>query len=51
MSKELKRLNGVYANLLTSAGVKIFEGRAVFVDAHTVGTNPSSLLRFSSHSL
>ena len=33
---EIARLNGVYARLLSGAGCKIFEARAVLVDPHTV---------------
>ena len=34
--REIARLNGVYAKLLTGAGVEIFDGRATLADAHTV---------------
>jgi glutathione reductase (NADPH) len=34
--KELDRLHGIYVNLLESANVAIFEGRARLVDPHTV---------------
>lgn len=34
--KEIARLNGIYQNLLESAGVEIINGRARLVDAHTV---------------
>ncbi|MCX4025659.1 glutathione-disulfide reductase [Endozoicomonas sp. SM1973] len=34
--QEISRLNGVYRNLLKNAGVKLIEGRAALVDAHTV---------------
>lgn len=34
--KEIARLNGIYRQLLTNAGVEIIHGRAVFKDAHTV---------------
>ena len=34
--REIERLNGVYARLLDDAGVTRLEGRATFVDAHTV---------------
>ncbi|MFT4580980.1 MAG: glutathione reductase (NADPH) [Gammaproteobacteria bacterium] len=37
--KEILRLNGIYENLLTSAGVSIYDGRAVLVDTHTVSIN------------
>lgn len=33
---ELRRLNGVYENLLKNAGVEMIEGRGVLVDPHTV---------------
>ncbi|SDS29255.1 NADPH-glutathione reductase [Halopseudomonas xinjiangensis] len=33
---EITRLNGIYHNLLTSAGVQVINGRARFVDSHTV---------------
>ena len=35
-SREIERLNGVYRNLLESAGVYLFETRAVLEDAHTI---------------
>jgi glutathione reductase (NADPH) len=35
-AKEIKRLNGIYVNLLDGAGVKIIKGWATLVDAHTV---------------
>lgn len=35
-NNEIKRLNGVYQNLLDSAGVRIINDRAVLIDAHTV---------------
>ena len=35
-AKEIKRLNGIYVNLLEGAGVKIIRGWATLVDAHTV---------------
>ncbi len=34
--REIERLNGVYRRLLEGAGVRIIEGHAVVVDAHTV---------------
>ena len=34
--KEIDRLNGIYKNLLAGSGVKLIEGRATLVDAHTV---------------
>ncbi len=33
---EIARLNGVYAQLLAGAGVKLLRGRATLIDAHTV---------------
>ena len=36
---EISRLNGIYGNLLTGAGVEVFDGRATVVDAHTVEVN------------
>ena len=35
-AKEIKRLNGIYVNLLGGAGVNIIRGWATLVDAHTV---------------
>jgi glutathione reductase (NADPH) len=37
--KEIGRLNGIYRNLLDSAGVKVFDGHATIEDAHTVVVN------------
>jgi glutathione reductase (NADPH) len=34
--KEISRLNGIYKRLLDTAGAKIFEARASFIDAHTL---------------
>src|SRR5690242_10588183 len=34
--REVDRLSGVYARLLRDAGVRLIEGRARLVDAHTV---------------
>ena len=34
--KEIKRLNGVYNNLLEDSGVALINGRAKLLDAHTV---------------
>ena len=34
--KEIERLNGIYCRLLEGAGVKIFEAKASFIDAHTL---------------
>lgn len=38
---EIKRLNGIYGNLLHGAGVEIHEGRALLADAHTIEMNGS----------
>ena len=35
-AKEIRRLNGIYDQLLTGAGVKVIKGWARLVDAHTV---------------
>src|SRR5260370_13505415 len=35
-NREIQRLNGVYGEVLTSAGVTIIDGRATLLDAHTV---------------
>lgn len=35
-TQEIERLNGIYRGLLDNAGVDLHEGRAHFVDAHTV---------------
>lgn len=35
-TKEIKRLNNIYANLLTAAGVEIFEDKALLLDSHSV---------------
>jgi glutathione reductase (NADPH) len=35
-NREITRLNGIYRNLLSSAGVTLVDGRARFVDSHTV---------------
>ena len=34
--KEISRLNGIYRRLLDQAGAKIYDARAVFIDAHTL---------------
>jgi len=34
--KEINRLNAIYRRLLEGAGAKVFEKRAVFLDAHTL---------------
>lgn len=36
---EINRLNGIYKNLLVNSGAQIIDGRAKFVDAHTVDVN------------
>ena len=36
---EINRLNGIYQNLLQNSGATIINGRARFVDAHTVEVN------------
>ena len=38
---EIKRLNGIYDNLLRGAGVQIHEGKARLADAHTIEMNGS----------
>ena len=35
-TKEIQRLNGIYARLLDGAGVEVIEGHARFVDPHTL---------------
>lgn len=35
-TNEIKRLNGIYGNMLGNAGVEVISGYASFVDAHTV---------------
>ncbi len=35
-TREIERLNGIYASLLANAGVDLHEGHAVLLDAHTV---------------
>jgi glutathione reductase (NADPH) len=37
--REINRLEGIYRKLLANAGATIFDGRATFVDAHTVSVN------------
>ncbi|MFT6908813.1 MAG: glutathione reductase (NADPH), partial [Oleiphilaceae bacterium] len=41
-NKEISRLNGIYQNLLVNSGAKIIDGRAQFVDSHTVTVNGKS---------
>ncbi|MEM9623431.1 MAG: glutathione-disulfide reductase [Pseudomonadota bacterium] len=38
-TREIERLNGIYANLLSSAGVDLHEGHAKLVDPHTISIN------------
>ena len=35
-TKEIERLNGIYANLLNTAGVEIHHGKATLIDANTI---------------
>ncbi|MCQ8242526.1 glutathione-disulfide reductase [Rhizosaccharibacter radicis] len=42
-NREIERLNGVYVRLLRNAGVSLFEGHAIFEDAHTVRIEPTGL--------
>ena len=35
-NRELDRLNGIYLKLLADSGVKVFDGRARLLDAHTI---------------
>ena len=35
-TKEIERLNGIYDDLLSSAGVDLYEGHAQFIDDHTI---------------
>jgi glutathione reductase (NADPH) len=37
--REITRLEGIYRKLLTNAGARIFDGRAVLIDPHTVEVN------------
>jgi glutathione reductase (NADPH) len=41
-NQEIARLNGVYANLLEQAGVRLIEGRARFEDPHTLSVGGQS---------
>ncbi len=34
--REINRLEGLYRKLLTGAGATVFDGKAVFIDAHTI---------------
>lgn len=38
-NKEIQRLNGIYNNLLVNSGATVYEGRARFIDKHTVAVN------------
>ena len=38
-AREISRLNGIYVQLLESAGVRIIKGRARLLDAHTIEVN------------
>jgi glutathione reductase (NADPH) len=38
-TQEVTRLNGIYGNILSNAGVELIEGRATVVDANTVEVN------------
>ncbi|MBR7888011.1 glutathione-disulfide reductase [Marinomonas sp. A79] len=38
-TNEIKRLNGIYGNMLGNAGVEVISGFASFVDAHTVSVD------------
>jgi glutathione reductase (NADPH) len=42
-NREIERLNGVYGDLLTGAGARIIDGRAVLLDAHTVSVGAERL--------
>jgi glutathione reductase (NADPH) len=41
--KEIARLNGIYRNLLNTSGVRVYDGRARLIDAHTVEVNGERL--------
>ena len=41
--REIGRLNAIYTRLLENSGVRVFEGRARFLDAHALVIEPSSL--------
>jgi glutathione reductase (NADPH) len=41
--REIGRLNQTYVRLLENAGVRLFEGRARFLDAHTLSIEPGPL--------
>lgn len=38
-NREIERLNGIYGNILKNSGVTLINGKASFVDAHTVEVN------------
>ncbi|WP_373091184.1 glutathione-disulfide reductase [Zhongshania sp.] len=38
-TREIERLNGIYGNLLSNAGVELLNGHASFVDAHTLNVD------------
>tara|TARA_R110001583_G_scaffold66117_3_gene190491 strand:+ start:14658 stop:16028 length:1371 start_codon:yes stop_codon:yes gene_type:complete len=38
-TREIERLNGIYGNLLSNAGVELLNGHASFVDAHTLSVD------------
>jgi glutathione reductase (NADPH) len=42
-NEEIARLNGVYRELLSSAGCTLFDDRATFVDAHTLRVGRSTI--------
>jgi glutathione reductase (NADPH) len=42
-NREIQRLNGVYGEVLTSAGATIIDGRAALLDAHTVAVGDRRL--------
>ncbi len=41
--REINRLNSIYTRLLENAGVRVFEGHARFLDAHSLLLEPSPL--------
>ncbi|HSC76361.1 MAG TPA: glutathione-disulfide reductase [Pseudomonadales bacterium] len=43
VANEIQRLNGIYRNLLSNAGARLFEGEGRIVDAHTVAVGDQSL--------
>lgn len=43
IASEVQRLNGIYRNLLLSAGAQLFEGEGQVIDAHTVVVGNHSL--------